>query len=116
MSQTDKQDDIESTIPETTQSLHQQLTKLIKEQWELKEALKEQGVVIKQLKRDLNKGQFEITRKLELTTIAQQNVRGAIPQNLECHKKLKLIQDLSIPPEPTSEDTILLASMTWDHV
>ena len=44
-----------STVPDTTQSLQTELTKLIKEQWELKEVLKENQVVIEQLKRDQNK-------------------------------------------------------------
>ena len=39
-----------STIPDTTKSLLTELAKLIKEQWELKEGLKGNQVVIEQLK------------------------------------------------------------------
>ena len=42
--------DSESTVPDTTKSLQPELTKLIKEQGELKGELKEQQVVIEQLK------------------------------------------------------------------
>ena len=65
--------------------------KLIKEQWEIKEALKENSVVIEQLKRHFNKERFEVSKQWSLTTIAQQSARGAIRKNLEFHKKLSEI-------------------------
>ena len=105
--------DSDSTVPDTTKSLQTKLTKLIKEQWELKEELKEQQVVIEQLKRDLNKERFEVARQRGLTTIAQQTVRGAILKNLEFHKKLSEIHKASKTPEQVSEDEIFIASMTW---
>ena len=105
--------DSDSMVPETTESLQTELTKLIKEQWELKEELNEQLVVIKQLKRDHNKEQFEVTRQRDLTTIAQQTARGAILENLEFHKKLSEIHEASKTPEQVSEDEIFIASMTW---
>ena len=85
--------DSDSTVPDTTESLQTEVTKLIKEQWELKEELKEQQVVIEQLKRDLNKERFEVARQRGLTTIAQQTARGAILKNLEFHKKLSEIHE-----------------------
>ena len=105
--------DSDSTVPDTTESLQTELTKLMKEQWELKEELKEQQVVIEQLKRDLNKERFEVARQQGLTTIAQQTARGAILKNLEFHKKLSEIHEASKTPEQVSEDEILIASMTW---
>ena len=42
--QTTNWDDTDSTVPDTTESLQEELTKLIKETWELKETLKEQPV------------------------------------------------------------------------
>ena len=74
----DTESENDCTIPDTTESLQTELTKLIKEQWELKEALKENQVVIEQIKRDLNKEIFEVVRQRGLTTLAQQRARGAI--------------------------------------
>ena len=105
--------DSDSTVPDTTESLQTELMKLIKEQWELKEELKEQQVMIEQLKRDLNKERFEIARQLGLTTIAQQTARGAILKNLEFHRKLSEIHEASKTLEQVSEDEIFMASMTW---
>ena len=105
--------DSDSKVPDTTESLQTELTKLIKEQWELKEELNEQQVVIEQLKRDLNKERFEVARQWGLTTIAQQTARGAILKNLEFHKKLSAIHEASKTPEQVSEDEIFIASMTW---
>ena len=102
-----------STVPDTTVSLQAELTKLIKEQWELKEVLKENQVVIEQLKRDLNKERFEIARQRGLTTLAQQSARGAILRIFEFHKKLLDIHEASKPPERTSDDETFIASMTW---
>ena len=113
--QTDERLDTESengsTVPDTTESLQTELTKLIKEQWELKEVLKENQVVIEQLKRDLNKEWFEIARQRGLTTLAQQSARGAILWNLEFQKKLLDINKASKPPE--SPATTKLLSPAW---
>lgn len=49
-------------VPHTTSSLQNALTKLITEQWELKETLKEQHVEIELLTEDLNTSQFQIAR------------------------------------------------------
>ena len=103
-------------MPDTTESLQEELTKLIKEQWELKEALKEQGVVIEQLKRDLNKERFEVARQRGLATLAQQNAKKTIIHNIEFHKKLSEIHEASKPPEGVSDDEIFIASMTWHNV
>ena len=100
-------------VPDATESLQTELTKLIKEEWELKEELKEQQVVIEKLRRDLNRDRFEVARQRGLTTIAQQNARGAILKNLEFHKKLWEIHEASKTPEQVSEDEIFIASMTW---
>ena len=105
--------DSDCKVPDTTESLETELTKHIKEQWELKEELKEQQVVIEQLKRDLNKERFEVARQRGLTTIAQQTARGAVLKNLEFHKKLSEIHEASKTLEQVSEDEIFIASMTW---
>ena len=109
-------DDTDSTVPDTTESLQEELTKLIQEQWELKEALKEQGVVIGQLKRDLEKERFEVARQRGLITLAQQNARKSILHNIEFHKKLSEIHEASKPPERVNDDEIFIASMTWHDV
>ena len=109
----DTESENDSTVPDTTESLQTELTKLIKEQWELKEALKESHVVIEQIKRDLNKERFETARQWGLTTLAQQSARGAILRNLEFHQKLLEIHEGSKSPEQTSNDEIFIASMTW---
>ena len=105
--------DRDSTVPDTTKSLQTELMKLIKEQWELEEELKEQQVVIEQLKQDLNKERFEVTRQRGLTTIAQQTAGGAMLKNLEFHKKLSEIHEALKTPEQVWEDEIFIASMTW---
>ena len=83
--QTSNWDDTDSTIPDTTEMVQEELTKAIKEQWELKETLKEQQVQIERLTRDLNKSQFEVTRQQGLASLAQRNARGAILKNIEFH-------------------------------
>ena len=118
-SQTDEwlntEDDDDSTVPDITVNLQPKLTKLIKEQWELKEALKENQVVIEQLKRDLIKERFEVARQQGLTTLAQQSARGAILRHLEFHKNLLEIHDASKPPEKNCNHEIFIASMTWHN-
>ena len=111
--QTTNWDDTDSTVPDTTEFLQEELTKAIKEQWELKEALKEQQVQIERLTRDLNKSQFEVARQRGLASLAQRNARGAILKNIEFHRKLDEIHQASKAPERVSEDEIFIASMTW---
>jgi len=111
--QTVNWDDTDSTVPDTTEFLQEELTKAIKEQWELKEALKEQQVQIERLTRDLNKSQFEVARQRGLASLAQRNARGAILKNIEFHRKLDEIHQASKAPERVSEDEIFIASMTW---
>ena len=105
-------DDTDSTVPDTTESLQEELTKLIKEQWELRGTLKEQQVQIKRLTRDLNKSQLEVARQRGLASLAQQNARGAILKNIEFHGKLDEIHQASKAPKGVSEDEIFIASMT----
>ena len=50
-----RRDDTNSTVPDTTEFLQEELTKAVKEQWELKETLKEQQVQIERLTKDLNR-------------------------------------------------------------
>ena len=83
--QTTNWDDTDSTVPDTTEMLQEELTKAIKEQWELKEPLKEQEVQIERLTRDLNKSQFEVKRQRGLASLAQREPRGAILKNIEFH-------------------------------
>ena len=111
--QTANWDDTDSTVPDTTEMLQEELTKAIKEQWELKESLKEQQVQIERLTRDLNKSQFEVARQRGLASLAQQNARRAILKNIEFHQKLDKIHQASKAPERVSEDEIFIASMTW---
>ena len=106
-------DDTDSTVPDTTEFLQEELTKAIKEQWELKETLKEQQIQIERLTRDLNKSQFEVARQRVLASLAQRNARGAILKNIEFHRKLDEIHQASKAPERVSEDEIFIASMTW---
>ena len=106
-------DDTDSTVPDTTEMLQEKLAKAIKEQWELKEALKEQQVQIERLTRDLNKLQFEVARQRGIASLAQRNARGAILQNIEFHRKLDEIHQASKAPERVSEDQIFIASMSW---
>ena len=106
-------DETDSTVPDTTESLQDELTKLIKEQWELKETLKEQQVQIERLTKDLNKSQFEVARQRGLPSLAQRNARGAILKNIEFHRKLDEIHQASKAPERVLEDEIFIASMTW---
>ena len=80
--QTINWDDTDSTVPDTTDMLQEELTKAIKEQWELKEALKEQQVQIERLTRDLNKLQLQVARQRGLSSLAQRNARGAILKNI----------------------------------
>ena len=93
--------------------LQEELTKAIKEQWELKETLKEQQVQIERLTRDLNKSQFKVARQRGLALLAQRNARGAILKNIGFHWKLNEIQQASKAHERVSEDEIFIASMTW---
>ena len=86
--QNTKGDDTDSTVPDTKEFLWEELTKAMKEQWELKETLKEQQVQIERLKRDLNKSQFEVARQRGLTSLAQENARWVILNNIEFHRKL----------------------------
>ena len=81
--QQSKWDETNSMVPDTTESLQDKLTKLIKEQWELKETHKEQQVQIERLMRDLNKSQFEVARQRGLPSLAQRNSRRAILKNIE---------------------------------
>ena len=111
--QTTNWDDTDTTVPDTTEFLQEELTKAIKEQWELKETLKEQQIQIERLTRDLNKSQFEVARHRELASLAQRNARGAILKNIEFHRKLDEIHQASKTPERVSEDEISIASMTW---
>ena len=106
-------DETDSTVPDTTKSLQDELTKIIKEQWELKETLKEQQVQIERLTRDLNKSQFEVARQPLLAFLAQRNARGAILKNIELHRKLDEIHQVLKAPERVSVDEIFIASMTW---
>ena len=106
-------DDTDSTVPDTTESLQEELTKLVKETWELKETLKEQQVQIEWLTRVLNISQFEVARQRGLASLAQRNARGAILKNIEFHRKLDEIHQASKTPERVSEDEIFIASMTW---
>lgn len=108
--------DSKSTVPDTTESLKTKLTKVVKEQWKLTEAMKEQGVGIEQLKPDLNKEPFKVARQRGLTTMVQQNARRAILRGIEFHKKLSEIHEASKPPERISDDEIFIASMTWRNV
>ena len=91
--------DSKLSVPDITESLQAELTKLIKEQWEQKEALKESQVVIEQLKSDLNKEQFEVARQQGLMTFAQETARGVILKNLEFDQKLSEIHKVSKTPE-----------------
>ena len=111
--QTSNWDDTDSTVPDTTESLQEELTKLVKESWELKETVKEQQVQIERLTRDLNKSQFEVARQRGLASLAQRNARGAILKNIEFHRKLDEIHQASKAPERVAEDEIFIASMTW---
>ena len=105
-------DDTDSTVPDTTEFLQEELTKAIKEQWELKETLKEQQIQIERLTRDLNKSQFEVARQRGLASLAKRNTRGAILKNIKFHRKLDEIQQASKAPERVSEDKIFITSMT----
>ena len=113
MPQQSEWDETDSTVPDTTESLQDKLTKLIKEQWELKETLKEQQVQIERLTRDLNKSQFKVVGQRGIASLAQRNARGAILKNLEFHRKLDKIHQASKATERVSEDEIFIASMTW---
>ena len=110
--QQSKWDKTDSTVPDTTKSLQEELMKLIKEQWELKQTLKEQQVQIEPPTRDLNKSQFEIARQQGLASLAQRNMRGPILKNIEFHKILNKIHQALNDPERVSEEEIFIASMT----
>ena len=107
--QTTNWDDTNSTVPDTTEMLQEKLTKAIKEQWELKETLKEQQVQIERLRRDQHKSQF---RQRGLGSLAQRNVRGAILKSIEFHRKLDEIHQASKSPELVSKDEIFISSMS----
>ena len=108
--QTTNWGDTDSTVPDTTKSLQEALTKLFKETWELKETLKEQQVQIERLTRDLNRSQFEVARQRGLASLAQWNARGAILKNIELHRKLVGIHQASKAAEQVSENQIFIAS------
>ena len=106
-------DDTDSTVQDTTEFLQEELTKAIKEQWELKETLKERQIQIERLTRDLNRSEFEVARQRGLASLAQRNARGAILKNLEFHRKVDEIHQASQSPERVMEDKIFIASMSW---
>ena len=93
--ETSKWGETDSIVPETTESLQDELPKLIKKQWKLKETLKEQQVQIKELIRDHNKAHFKVTRQRGFASLAQQNTRAAIIKNMEFHKKHDKIHQAS---------------------
>ena len=112
-SQQSEWDETDSMVPDTAESLQDELTKLIKEQWELKETFKEKQVQIERQTRDLNKSQFKVAKQRGLASLAQRNARGEIFKNIEFHKNLDKIHQASKAPERVLEDEIFIATMTW---